>query len=228
MCSTCGNYYIYCQCSRSVCSTCDDIWYYSIEISDHQCQCPKKICGNCDCLLELCDCPKMTCYTCNNQSHNCVCWVISILVNTRIIVTLIYQTTNQISLSLSRGKDNNMESDQRFIAKDVKYESSSDRSGAQCGIPSRYYSGCWICNTTIQNLQFSFSNLSYYLLFHITFLFFCFFFLKLHIFAFTCFKNQCSIFTDYLYFPVNAFTSHKASCRSCVGGKMYHKIISMI
>ena len=73
MCSTCGNYYINCQCMRSVCSTCGDIWYYSIEISDHQCQCPKKICGNCDCLLEICDCPKMTCYTCNNQSHNCVC-----------------------------------------------------------------------------------------------------------------------------------------------------------
>ena len=117
----------------------------------------------------------------------------------------------------------------RLIAKDVKYESSSDRSGAQCGIPSRYYSGCWICNTTIK-ISDSYSHS----LFRKPFLLFCFalhfllFFFKLDAFAFTCFKNEWSIFTDYLDFQVIAFTSHKASCRSCVGGKMYHKIISMI
>ena len=71
---------------------------------------------------------------------------------------------------------------------------------------------------------FSFSNLSYYFVLHYIF---CFFY-KLHIFAFTCFKNECSILTDNLYFQVIAFTSHKASCKSCVGGKMYRKIIAMI
>ena len=150
---------------------------------------------------------------------------------TLFFIILIYQT-NQISLSLSRVKDNNMESDQRFIAKDVKYDSSSDRKGAICGIPSRHYSGCWICTTTIKTFysfshSLNLSNLSYY---------FCFawhFFLLLlqtsQNFSFTCLKkNKCSISLIINTFQVNIFTSRKASWKSGKEGKMYHKIIPMI
>ena len=143
---------------------------------------------------------------------------------------LIYQT-NQISLSLSRGKDNNMESDQRFIAKDVKYDSSSDRKGAICGIPSRHYSGCWICTTTIKTF-YSFSHsltLKSFLLFLFCMNFFLLLLQTSQNFSFTCLKkNKCSISLIINTFQVNIFTSRNASWKSGKEGKMYHKIIPMI